>query len=112
MVCQYGLILYETIENPDNKHPFQAFKIVEVSAKLRFTISKQNLIENASFTQSQQLYRWQATNLALGSHYHLAIRGINSKDETIEGPASAITFATPSCWDMHDFNTSLCREHT
>lgn len=44
----------------------------------------------------------------LGSHYHLAIKGINTKDAAIEGMETAITFTTPSCWEMHDFSTSLC----
>lgn len=31
MVCQYGIVLYETDETPDNKHSFQLFKIIDVS---------------------------------------------------------------------------------
>lgn len=46
----------------------------------------------------------------LGSYYHLAIRGINTKTESIEGMESSITFATPSCWEVHAFNTTLCRK--
>lgn len=47
MVCQYGMILYETIDNPDNQHAFQAFKISDVS-------EKDTKIENGSNVQTNK----------------------------------------------------------
>lgn len=108
MVCHYGMLLYETIENLDNPHAFQAFKISDVSYRL-----KQNellCIYSMFHFKAQKLYKFPVSNLAMGSHYHLAIRGLNKQDETIEGMESAITFATPSCWKVHNFNTTLCRK--
>lgn len=72
--------------------------------------SPNEMIESIFSAQPQQLYRFRATNLMFGSQYNLTIRGVNTNDEKIEGPESAISFATPTCWEIHDFNTSLCRE--
>lgn len=60
--------------------------------------------------QSQNLYKFQISNLVMNSEYDLAIRGINAKNETIEGIETVITFRTPNCWEMHDFNISVCRK--
>lgn len=109
MVCHYEMILYETVGNQENKHEFQRFKIVDVSKIFRI-FGLIEMMESFFYSQSQQLYSFQASNLVLGSHYYVSIRGINTYNEMIEGPESHITFETPTCWKMHHFNMSLCRE--
>lgn len=59
--------------------------------------------------QPKDLYKFKISNLVMGSHYHLGIQGRNTKD-AFASNESSISFATPSCWEVHDFNTSLCRK--
>lgn len=60
--------------------------------------------------QPEKLYRVKASNLVLDSEYHLAIQGINTNNESIEGLKTSITFTTPTCFDMQNFSVSLCRK--
>lgn len=46
----------------------------------------------------------------MGSQYNISIRGINSFDDTIEGPEYILVFDTPSCWDLPNANISICRK--
>lgn len=60
--------------------------------------------------QPKQLYSYQTGSLKFDSEYVLEINAINTKDERIEGNKASYKFRTPTCWEFHDYNMTICRK--